>query len=735
MVAAALAQVELGFAAFALRANAKVPVTDHGFKNATRKPDWVETQLMAPPAGNYGIVWPEGADPVMAFDLDNGSDGREAPWQDRLLDLIRTIGPLPPTKATTTPSGGRHAFYRWPADRPLPPGDELFGFTVRWPGRGYLVGPGSSINGVTYLAGPEERIADLPPEWVAAAINDRATTRLGNPNGLIVIQGGFQLPDQIPGGRRYATVRDYVASRYNSGLSMDELWDLVRTQVAPRFTTPKTETELRSDFQRVIAKIGERLGPPRRTPAAVPVGPLEDAPLTEFTSEPIEWLWPSWLPRGVVTLMDGNPGVAKSTVVADLVARITTAGSWPDGGPVGGVGRVMWITTEDDPGRVLRPRIEAAGGDCSLVRFVKSEVVFPSGAGAFRELVVQRASEPLGLALVILDPLFSHIEAGVRTIADAEMRKGVMNPLSAAAEAAEVSILVIRHFSKDSAATAINRGAGSLGGIAGAARAMLTVIADPEDDNGETKVIGVSKSNYAKEPPALRYQVVGKLPPGWISGTVSGIEWLGSSAVSVSKIMVEPPTTRGAVEALEELLGKGPLSARDAINVMRSHGFGQSASRSAASRLHVVKAKVGMTGGWMWRLPSPGDETANTFEGVEDVKGRIFEDVEGVSGRTFEDAEGVGLASSTPSGDADTGLAGAHPREEPAPSSSSTSSGGIDIFEDVEGVEDVGASRAPGPARAREGHWLRPCRDYTAHQSGHRQTPLGWVCVTCDSDQ
>jgi len=35
---------------------------------------------------------------------------------------------------------------------------------------------------------------------------------------------------------------------------------------------------------------------------------------------------------------------------------------------------------------VLRPRIEAAGGDASLVRFVKGEVVFPSGKAAFADL-------------------------------------------------------------------------------------------------------------------------------------------------------------------------------------------------------------------------------------------------------------------------------------------------------------------------------------------------------------
>src|SRR5689334_15767753 len=89
----ALAQVDAGFAAFALAANGKRPVTTQGFKNATRNPEWVRKQLEAPSAGNYGITWPEDApDVVLALDLDNGSDGRERPWQERLRELITTIG-------------------------------------------------------------------------------------------------------------------------------------------------------------------------------------------------------------------------------------------------------------------------------------------------------------------------------------------------------------------------------------------------------------------------------------------------------------------------------------------------------------------------------------------------------------------------------------------------------------------------------------------------------------------
>ena len=39
-----------------------------------------------------------------------------------------------------------------------------------------------------------------------------------------------------------------------------------------------------------------------------------------------------------------------------------------------------------------------------------------------------------------------------------------------------------------------------------------------------------------------------------------------------------------------------------------------------------------------------------------------------------------------------------------------------------------------GDTRAREGEWLRPCRDYRSHTSSHRQTPDGYVCLACDQE-
>lgn len=612
VIAAALSQVDLGFAAFALASNAKVPVTQHGFKNATTNPEWVRTQLEQASAGNYGIVWPEdSAEAVVVFDLDDGSDGRERPWQDRLLELIKVHGPLPRTKATTTPSGGRHAFFRWPADVPIPPGDELFGFTVRWPGRGYLVGPGSSIDGRPYIAGDERHIADLPEAWVKAALEHHPARRRSVAGDVITITGGFVLPDVIPAGRRYATVRDYIASRYNAGLSADELWELVRTQVAPRFTSPKTDAELRGDFDRAIAKIGERLGPPAAAARIAPedavaaVSPIEVRNLADIPVEAVTWLWHRYLPVGAITLFDGNPGEGKSTIVADVIARLTQGSTWPDGTHVGPPGRVLYITKEDDAATQVRPRIEAAGGDPRLVDFVAADLLFPRDTGRFQELL--EATRP---RLVLLDPLMSYLEGKVKVISDNEIRSAIMTPLAYAARSVSCAVTVIRHFNKGSGQTALQRGAGSLGGLAGAARMVLALTGDPEDEDERARVFGVVKSSFEAKPPSLK-AVIESAPVEGFQMTVSRVAWRGPSDTSVIDLMErsrdEHQLVLAAEDALREILtGRAePVAAAEIHAAMGARRHSRNAVYHAAKALKVVVDRRGFPAKTFWALPRP----------------------------------------------------------------------------------------------------------------------------------
>lgn len=605
MIDAALAQVDRGFAVFALGHNTKIPVTEHGFKNATRNPDWVRTQLSAPSAGNYGMIWPTDSDRVVvAFDLDNG-DGATESWEGRLQRLMDRLGWLPATKATTTPSGGRHAFFTWPSDVPVPPGDELFGFTVRWPGRGYLVGPGSSIDGREYQAGATDEIAELPRAWVEAAIAERRRSQVDA--GVITITGAYELPEVIPSGRRYATVRDYVASRYNSGLKKAELWALVVSEVAPRFADPKPELELRRDFERVMAKITARLGPPakavRPEDAIAAVSPIQVVPLSEIATEAVEWLWFRFLPIGSITLFDGNPGEGKSTIVADLVARVTTGRDWPDGSTLDGPGTVLYVTKEDDPARQVRPRIEAAGGDVSRVMFVSADLLFPRDAARFKELL-----EQVRPTLVLLDPLMSYLEGKVKAISDNEVRSAIMTPLSEIAREMRCAMLIIRHFNKASGQSALNKGAGSLGGLAGAARMVLAIARDSDDDDERARVFGAIKSNYEAKPPSWKVLIESAQVAGF-QMTVSHAVWQDKSQTSVADLMErsreQQQQVSAAEQALHEILkgSKEPMASKDALDAMKRQGYSRSVIYDAAKQLRVHVERTGFPAKTTWALP------------------------------------------------------------------------------------------------------------------------------------
>jgi putative DNA primase/helicase len=82
---------------------------------------------------------------------------------------------------------------------------------------------------------------------------------------------------------------------------------------------------------------------------------------------PVQWLWPGYLPRGAVVVLDGDPGTGKSVLAADLAARLTRGGSWPDGTPVSKPGNAILYAAEDLRDSVVWPRLKAAGGDVSRI--------------------------------------------------------------------------------------------------------------------------------------------------------------------------------------------------------------------------------------------------------------------------------------------------------------------------------------------------------------------------------
>jgi RecA-family ATPase len=81
----------------------------------------------------------------------------------------------------------------------------------------------------------------------------------------------------------------------------------------------------------------------------------------QITTKRMRWLWPKRIPLGSITTFAGIPGEGKSLVVADIIARITRGGKFPDADDhLKEPGEVLIISGEDDAETALVPRLEAA---------------------------------------------------------------------------------------------------------------------------------------------------------------------------------------------------------------------------------------------------------------------------------------------------------------------------------------------------------------------------------------
>src|SRR3990167_7996887 len=152
MIFQSLRYAEKGWNVFPLVPNNKNPLTQNGFKDATKNPDQIRAWLEDKPLANIGIATgKESGFFVIDIDVKNGAKG---------LESLKTIS-LPPTLSVKTPSGGWHFYFQYREGMKCKNGI-LPGIDIKTEG-GYVVAPPSVIDGNYYQwADDSHLIAELP---------------------------------------------------------------------------------------------------------------------------------------------------------------------------------------------------------------------------------------------------------------------------------------------------------------------------------------------------------------------------------------------------------------------------------------------------------------------------------------------------------------------------------------------------------------------------------------------
>ena len=178
-----------------------------------------------------------------------------------------------------------------------------------------------------------------------------------------------------------------------------------------------------------------------------PVGPgvLADVPLQN-----VDWLVPDLLPRGELSLLGADGGTGKGLWQAQLIACVTTgktSGFFPV--PPAQTGKVLILAGEDDPGKVLKARLLAAGADMNRVLVLTADDYFAKTGQplTLKDQALADFAAKAGPLLLIVDPLQSFLPSDVEMASRNQMRSALL-PLRAIAAKQGCAVLIVMHSNK-----------------------------------------------------------------------------------------------------------------------------------------------------------------------------------------------------------------------------------------------------------------------------------------------
>ena len=304
----------------------------------------------------------------------------------------------------------------------------------------------------------------------------------------------------------------------------------------------------------------------------------------------IEWCWKPYLPYGKVSIIEGDGGDGKTTMILTIAALLSQGrmppslirghlSEEPDCAPI----TTFYLTNEDEVADSSLKRFIRAGGDRS--RFAYYGELQHHMTITEDELL--SAIEETGCRLLIIDPFQAFLPEGTNMGSITKMR-AIFTTLSNVAKMTNTAVVLVGHLNKNEGSKDIHRGFGSAD-IAASVRSILMVEMRKRDR--ERRWVRAIKSNFDESD----YTPIRLI--------LDEERCLSFAEFEDEEEEATPPQskTERAMEIIADMMVDGSVPVAEATAACAEEGIGDKTAQRASRKLGAIRDFE--NGIPVWRIP------------------------------------------------------------------------------------------------------------------------------------